>query len=70
MLPRSFPERRPGGAAVPGPRHSHRRGPVPFHEEMNMARAISRFSDEAAGAFLLAANAVGLLLCAALAFGR
>lgn len=35
-----------------------------------MARAISRFGDEAAGAFLLTANAVGLLLCAALVFGR
>lgn len=35
-----------------------------------MITAMKRFSDEAAGVFLLAANAAGLLVCAALAFGR
>lgn len=35
-----------------------------------MITAMKRFSEETAGALLLAANAVGLALCAVLAFGR
>lgn len=35
-----------------------------------MMATVKRFSDEAAGAFLLACNTAGLLLCAALVLGR